>query len=196
MTGAAVPAATSIIHAPGHFGRGLSLSGTARGVAIRPTVPSMARPAPEASAHLRLPARVEVAWTVSAGALDDHAGYASAVLHLECAWNHADAAGPCTCSAALHQAGRSTTVAMARDATVHVERNGRWTHLRIDAAGTGPILRASFELGRLVYCTSAVPQAARLAGGTYDAPTGILELYEAPTNASLAASGWSYSIPK
>ena len=139
-------------------------------------------PAPTAAATT---ARVEGAWTVSAGALDGTGSYGSAVLHLECQWLRAAADGACTCAATIDRAGRRTSVPLAAKAAAHAERRGRWTHLHIDTADGTALLRASFELGRLVYCTSTVPQAARLPGGTYDPPTGILEMYEVPGDSAL-----------
>jgi hypothetical protein len=47
------------------------------------------------------------------------------------------------------------------------------------AAGSAALLSASFLDGRLAYCTSLAPAAAGLPGASYDAPTGILELYDA-----------------
>jgi hypothetical protein len=58
-----------------------------------------------------------------------------------------------------------------------VRTRGLWVHLEL-SAGADVLLRASFERGRLAYCTSAVPGLAGLRGGTYDPPTGILELYQ------------------
>lgn len=133
-----------------------------------------------------MPARLEIAWTVSLSALDASAGYASAVLHLACAWEPT-VAGPASCDAVLVRAGTRTAVPLGADLRMEVDRRGRWTHVDL-RAGAGIVLRASFESGRLAYCTSTVPEAAGLRGGSYDPPTGILELYDrALPKAALAA---------
>lgn len=87
----------------------------------------------------------------------------------------------------LVRAGNRTTVRIDTPVRVAVGRRGRWTH--VDLLGeSAVVLRASFDAGRLAYCTSTVPEAAGLRGGAYDAPTGILELYDrAAPKAALAA---------
>ncbi|MEI6475413.1 MAG: hypothetical protein WCO75_08465 [Planctomycetota bacterium] len=135
---------------------------------------------PYRDAHM---AGLEIAWTISTEALDGHQSYGSAVLHLECSWEHErtrskpDAAVEFT--AIIDRAGMLTRVAIPPATLVIVERNERWTHIAITSNAGAPLLTASFEQGRLAYCTSAVPALARLRGGAYDAPTGILELYDA-----------------
>lgn len=135
--------------------------------------------------HLReaQTARLEIAWTVSAEALDGRQSYASAVLHLECCWEHAEhhseANTRVECTANIDRAGVITAVGIPDTARISVERHGRWTHIAITTAPGAPFLTASFEQGRLAYCTSTAPELARLKGGAYDSPTGILELYDA-----------------
>lgn len=135
---------------------------------------------PFRDAHM---AGLEIAWTISTEALDGRQSYGSAVLHLECSWEHEctrskpDAAAELT--AIIDRAGMLTHVTIPPAALVTVERNGRWTHIAIRTSVGTRLLTASFEQGRLAYCTSAVPALAQLRGGSYDAPTGILELYDA-----------------
>ena len=128
-------------------------------------------------------ARLEIAWTVSAEALDGRQSYASAVLHLECCWQHThdhpEATARVECTAIIDRAGVVTAVGIPDTARIAVDRRGRWTHIAINTAPGAPFLTASFEQGRLAYCTSTAPALARLQGGAYDSPTGILELYDA-----------------
>lgn len=128
-------------------------------------------------------ARIEIAWTVSAGALQDESCYASAALHLECEWPAAGPQAYASCTAVIDRAGARIPVALGERVVVDVDRRGRWTHVALrpeDADSSGPaLLLASFELGRMAYCTSSVPALAGLPGASYDPPTGILELYEA-----------------
>jgi hypothetical protein len=128
-------------------------------------------------------ARIEIAWTVSAGVLQGKHCYASAALHLECEWSVATAGTHATCTAIVDRAGVRTPVAITAPIAVDVQRRGRWTHVSLRpadaAAGSPALLLASFELGRMAYCTSSVPALAGLPGASYDPPTGILELYEA-----------------
>ena len=129
-------------------------------------------------------ARVEIAWTASAGVLQGKSCYASAALHLECEWPAAAAHPHATCTATIDHAGVRTPVAITAPIAVDVQRRGRWTHVSlrpVDAAvGSPALLLASFELGRMAYCTSSVPALAGLPGASYDPPTGILELYDSP----------------
>ena len=129
-------------------------------------------------------ARVEIAWTASAGVLQGKSCYASAALHLECEWPAAAAHPQATCTATIDHAGVRTPVAITAPIAVDVQRRGRWTHVSlrpVDAAvGSPALLLASFELGRMAYCTSSVPALAGLPGASYDPPTGILELYDSP----------------
>ena len=129
-------------------------------------------------------ARIEIAWTASAGVLQGKSCYASAALHLECEWPAAAAHPHATCTATIDRAGVRTPVAITAPITVDVQRRGRWTHVSLRpvgaAAGSPALLLASFELGRMAYCTSSVPALAGLPGASYDPPTGILELYDSP----------------
>lgn len=130
------------------------------------------------STCVRRDARVEIAWTVSAGALGAGRSYASAVLHVTCEWEPNEPGQPARCRASLQQAGTERSVAVPDELDATVSASSRWTHVSIAAPGGPPIVSASFEHGRLVYCTSTLPAEAGLAGGTYDSPTGILELYD------------------
>jgi hypothetical protein len=123
-------------------------------------------------------ARVEIAWTVSAGALGNDRSYSSAVLHVTCEWDPACPECPVRCRASLQQAGTERPIRIPDELEASVASSSRWTHMTIGVPGRQPIITASFEHGRLVYCTSTLPGDAGLAGGTYDAPTGILELYD------------------
>jgi hypothetical protein len=144
---------------------------------LAPPARSVAAPAPRAAL-----ARVEIAWTVSASALQGRNCYASAALHLECEWPSDSAQPYASCSAVIDRAGVRTPVAIATPIVVDVLRRGRWTHVTMRLAGspsgTATVLLASFELGRMAYCTSSVPALAGLPGGSYDPPTGLLELYD------------------
>lgn len=124
---------------------------------------------------MNAPARLDVAWNAASGALDASRTWASAVVRLECEWD--PATGDATCTASLDRAGDVRAVPVPANARMDVRTRGLWTHLELSAAGS-VLLRASFERGRLAYCTSAVPGLAGLRGGTYDPPTGILELYQ------------------
>lgn len=137
-----------------------------------------AAPAPANPARTT-PGRLEIAWTVSARAIGAGSGYGSGVLHLECTWDAAGGATPRAASvrATLDCAGQRRPVELPEPCEILVERRGDWTHLRI-AAPSQPLLQASFDHGTLVYCVGAVAATAGLPGGTYDAPTGILELYD------------------
>ena len=132
--------------------------------------------------HEAQTARLEIAWTVSAEALDGRQSYASAVLHLECCWqhghHHSDDKARVECTAIIDRAGVISAVGIPDTARISVDRHGRWTHIAITTTPGAPFLTASFEQGRLAYCTSKAPELARLQGGAYDSPTGILELYD------------------
>lgn len=121
------------------------------------------------------PARLDVAWNAASGALDGGRSWASAVVRLECEWD--TATGEASCRGTVDRAGDVRAVAMPAEARMAVRSRGLWVHLEL-AAGGDVLLRASFERGRLAYCTSTVPELAGLRGGTYDPPTGILELYQ------------------
>jgi len=121
------------------------------------------------------PARLDVAWNAASGALDASRTWASAVVRLECEWD--PATGDASCRASLDRAGDVRTVPVPAHARMAVRTRGLWVHLEL-SAGADVLLRASFERGRLAYCTSTVPSLAGLRGGTYDPPTGILELYQ------------------
>ena len=137
---------------------------------------TVAMPAsPPVHAHATT-ARLEVAWTVSAAALRDGAGYGSAVLHLECEWAP-DGTQPAMVRACVLRGAERRELPLLQPVLLEVTGRGRWVHLRASSSG-GFVLHASFESGRLAYCTSNLPSIAGLAGGTYDAPTGLLELYE------------------
>jgi len=146
---------------------------------IAPPARSVSTPAPRASV-----ARIEIAWTVSAGALEGKSCYASAALHLECEWPATGPQAHASCTAVIDRAGVRMPVTLDGPITVQVDRRGRWTHVTLRPVGTASstpaVLLASFELGRMAYCTSSVPALAGLPGASYDPPTGILELYEAP----------------
>lgn len=124
---------------------------------------------------MNAPARLDVAWNAASGALDASRTWASAVVRLECEWD--PATGDASCRASLDRAGDVRTVPVPVHARMAVRTRGLWVHLEL-SAGADVLLRASFERGRLAYCTSAVPGLAGLRGGTYDPPTGILELYQ------------------
>ena len=146
---------------------------------IAPPARSVSAPSPRMAL-----ARVEIAWTASAGVLQGKSCYASAALHLECEWPAAAAHPHATCTATIDRAGVRTPVAITAPIAVDVQRRGRWTHVSLRpvdaAAGSPALLLASFELGRMAYCTSSVPALAGLPGASYDPPTGILELYDSP----------------
>ena len=124
---------------------------------------------------MNAPARLDVAWNAASGALDASRTWASAVVRLECEWD--PATGGASCRATLDRAGDVRTVPVPPAARMAVRTRGLWVHLEL-SAGAEVLLRASFERGRLAYCTSTVPALAGLRGGSYDPPTGILELYQ------------------
>lgn len=145
---------------------------------IAPPHPTTHRPFRDADV-----AGLEIAWTISTESLDGRQSYNSAVLHIECTWAHdrtqskRDAAVEFV--ATIDRAGALTRISIPPATRVAVDRNDRWTHIAITGSEGSLLLTASFERGRLAYCTSAAPELASLRGGTYDAPTGILELYDA-----------------
>ena len=131
--------------------------------------------------------RMEVAWTVSARAARGQHGFATGVLRLECAW-HASASGapaPARAAAVVMVAAHERAVPLPAAPTACVWRAPGWTHVEI-RTGASVLATASFERGRLAYCTGALVELAGLAGGTYDAPTAILECYEAASGAAQA----------
>ncbi len=133
------------------------------------------------SSRLRMPAaRLELAWTASARAMGAVPGYASAALRMEVEWDPSDAAGAGSVRCTVDRAGNVHAVELPRAVQVRVVRRAAWAHVEVSAGGDGrTLLSASFRDGRLAYCTSDAPAAAGLPGATYDAPTGILELYDA-----------------
>lgn len=136
---------------------------------IAPASPAAPRAAGQA-------VRLELAWTLSAAAVTPGAGYSSAVLHLVAEWDGPHPAGHVECAASVVRSAARREVALPGPASVEVSGTGRWRHVTVRCGGR-VLLAASFEGGRLVYCTSEVPVLAGLRGGTYDAPTGLLELY-------------------
>lgn len=133
---------------------------------------------PHAARRARVDARMEIAWTVSVGALGGNRSYSSAVLHVTCEWDPANPEIVARCRATLQQAGTERPIGLPGALFAKAAPSGAWMHLSIGEPGQRPVVTASFEHGRLVYCTSSAPELAGLPGGTYDAPTGILELYE------------------
>jgi hypothetical protein len=126
-------------------------------------------------------ARLEVAWTASARALGVDRGYSTVALRLEAEWDPADRSGSCSMRASLDRSGAVAEVLLPVKAEVRVVRRGPWTHVEVLAPGARDgLLTASFRDGRLAYCIASAPAAAGLPGGSYDAPTGILELYDSP----------------
>lgn len=121
-------------------------------------------------------ARLEVAWTLSASAIAPGRGYSSAVLHVELAWDPSDEPARPTVSACIIRGPERRAVALPGPVTLDVQQRGQWTHLAA-SVGQSLLLQASFERGRLAYCTGALPSIAGLPGGAYDAPTGLLERY-------------------
>ncbi len=124
--------------------------------------------------------RMEVAWTVSASAACGRHGFSTAVLRLECDWEASTSGAPAAAraKASVIAAAQGRAVALPMPVAARVERDGTWVHVEVTAGGN-PAVHASFERGRLAYCTGTVVATAGLAGGTYDAPTAILECYEA-----------------
>jgi len=120
------------------------------------------------------PARLDVAWNVAASACGAGQRFASAVLRFEAEWR--EGVPEARCRATLDRAGNVSPVQLPDPVSVHVSGSAAWVHLEL-RAGPDVLLRASFERGKLAYCTSTLPGLAGLAGGTYDPPTAILELY-------------------
>lgn len=139
---------------------------------------TIATAVPSSAGASRAAVRLELAWTLSASALASGAGYSSAVLHLVCEWDGPSGMGHAACSASVVRGAATRDVELPGPASVEVTGRGRWRHVTVRCAGR-TLLAASFEGGRLVYCTSEAPVLAGLRGGTYDAPTGLLELYAA-----------------
>lgn len=134
--------------------------------------------------------RLDLAWTVSARAIGAGSTYASAVLHVEADWA---VDGDATRGAAINAAAvnarctiiagaRATHIALPGGLCTMTHDRGHWAHVTLQA-GAEVILRASFEQGRLVYCTSGIPARAGLGGAAYDTPTGTLDIYPAPSGA-------------
>jgi hypothetical protein len=140
--------------------------------------------------------RMEVAWTVSANAACGRHGFATAVLRVECDWAASPSGAPAAAraTASVIVAAQTRAVALAAPVAARVERADGWVHVELLAAGV-PAVRASFERGRLAYCTGTVVAMAGLAGGTYDAPTAILECYEAGPSAAQAAQAAGPAVP-
>ena len=126
---------------------------------IAPPARSVSAPSPRTAL-----ARIEIAWTASAGVLQGKSCYASAALHLECEWPAAAAHPYATCSATIDRAGVRTSVAITAPIAVDVQRRGRWTHVSLRPVGAAV----------------GGPALAGLPGASYDPPTGILELYDSP----------------
>lgn len=121
--------------------------------------------------------RLEVAWNASANGLAGGAGYSSAALCFDAAWSKGTGPMPARCTATVDRAGTVSDVALGERLEAQVGRRGRWTHVCIAAVGGDEVLVATFDGERLAHCRSRVPEAAGLPGGSYDAPTAILELY-------------------
>ena len=132
--------------------------------------------------------RVEFAWTVSARAARGQHGFATAVLRVECEWgtSTSGSAVPARAAAMLVAAAHERSVDLPAPVTAQLTRAGGWVHVTIQA-GDAPLATASFERGRLAYCTGTAVELAGLAGGTYDAPTAILECYEGTSGAAQTA---------
>lgn len=132
--------------------------------------------------------RVEFAWTVSARAARGQHGFATAVLRLECEWGASTSGSPvpARATAMLAAAAHQRSVDLPAPVTVQLTRAASWVHVTIQA-GNAPLATASFERGRLAYCTGTAVQLAGLPGGTYDAPTAILECYEGTSGAAQTA---------
>jgi hypothetical protein len=118
--------------------------------------------------------RVEVAWTVSGVALGGPQAFASAVLHVNAEWSPASE-GHVALRCALVRGASRTDVPMAGPLRAETRGHGAWHHVRV-TDGPETLIRASFENGRLVYATGALPARAGLAGGTYEAPSGTLDV--------------------
>ena len=83
---------------------------------IAPPARSVSAPSPRTAL-----ARIEIAWTASAGVLQGKSCYASAALHLECEWPAAAAHPYATCSATIDRAGVRTSVAITAPIAVDVD---------------------------------------------------------------------------
>jgi hypothetical protein len=138
---------------------------------------TLAPASPAAAKSARKAVRLELAWTLSASAVTPGAGYSSAVLHLVVEWDSPHEDGHAECDAGVIRGAQRREVELPGPASVEVSGSGCWRHVSV-RCGDRVLLVASFEGGRLAYCTSELPVLAGLRGGTYDAPTGLLELYE------------------
>lgn len=118
---------------------------------------------------------MEVAWTVSGVALGGARNFGSAVLHVEAEWDLAEARRPIAVRCVLVRAAVRTPVLVGSPLHVAALQHGAWFHLRV-SDGREELLRASFESGRLIYATGTLPSRAGLLGGTYEAPSGTLDL--------------------
>ena len=142
----------------------------------------MTTAAPLAAAAPKLAdVQLDLAWTVSCRALHQQQTFASAVLHVQGQWvapmlGHGtllpDSVPLC---ATLVTGPQRQPVALPATLRAVVECRAGWTHLEI-ADETQVLLRASFEGGRLVYCTGDLPARAGLQAATYEAPTGTLDV--------------------
>ena len=122
-------------------------------------------------------ARMEIAWSASVRPQRTGAGYASRVLWLSVEWDASS--GDSRCRAFVDEGGEVRAVGVPGGPAVTVHRRGCWTHVDVDGAGGAPLVSAVFESDRLCYCRSSAPEAAGMPGGSYGAPTAILELYAA-----------------
>jgi hypothetical protein len=125
-------------------------------------------------------ARLDVAWDASSKGLRRHSGYTSAALRFAATWATSPWAIEVRCEATIDEAGRVTVVGIGEGLRAEVLRRGRWTHVAISDESGSEVLAASFDRGRLAHCRSGIPAAAGFPGGSYDAPTAILELYDTP----------------
>lgn len=140
--------------------------------------------------------RMEIAWTVSASAACGRHGFSTAVLRLECDWDASASGAPAAArgTAGVTAAAQARAVVLPAPMTARVVRTSEWVHVELQA-GSAALASASFERGRLAYCTGTLVAVAGLAGGTYDAPTAILECYEAAPRAAQAAQAASPDVP-
>lgn len=129
---------------------------------------------------------METAWTLSSLAAGSGRCYTSAVLHAEYRWGtpadpaQADGARAVpNISARVLAADRVRDVPLPEGCTVRLTPGSHpaWAHVHIALPDGAPLLRATFQNGRLVYATGELLQRAGLAGGTYDQPTGMLEAH-------------------
>lgn len=125
--------------------------------------------------------QLDLAWTVSCRALHQQQTFASAVLHVQAQWV-AHLVGHSTLlpdavplQATLVTGSTRSVVALPATLQATVESRAGWTHLEL-SDDTQVLVRASFEGGRLVYCTGHLPATAGLQAATYEAPTGTLDV--------------------